>query len=60
MSHLNPILSFWMIKKYISGQIPINQLLTRSLINKIGQTTEKDNSNNKLLKIGIVIGGDHG
>ena len=49
-----------MIKTYISGQIPINQLLTRSLINKIGQTTEKDNSNNKLLKIGIVIGGDHG
>ena len=39
---------------------PLDKLLTRSLLSKFGNITDKDNLDNKLSKIDIVIGGDHG
>ena len=39
---------------------PLDKLLTRSLLSKFGTITDKDNLDNKLFKIYIVIGGDHG
>ena len=39
---------------------PIDQFLTRSLLSKFGNTIDKDNLDNKLSNIDIVIGGDHG
>ena len=38
---------------------PLDKLLTRSLLSKFGNITDKDNLDNKLSKIDIVIGGDH-
>ena len=46
-------------KKIHFWKKPIDQLLTRSLLNKFGKTADKDNLDNKLSKIDIVIRGDH-
>ena len=38
---------------------PLDKLLTRSLLSKFESITDKDNLDDKLSKIDIVIGGDH-
>ena len=39
---------------------PLDKILTRSLLSKFGTIIDQDNLDNKLSKIDIVIGCDHG